>query len=190
MDRHLIAVEVGVIGDAYQRMELNRLALDQHRLEGLNSQPMQGGRAVQQHRMFADNLIEDIPDILALLLDHLLGALDGRDVALFFELAVDERLEQLQRHLLGQAALMQPQLGTDHDYRTARIIDALAQQILPEASRLALEHIGQRFQRPLRRTGNRAAAAAVVEQCVNRLLQHALFVAHDDVGGVQLDQPL
>ena len=75
MDGHLIAVKVRVIRDAYQRMELNRLALDQHRLKGLNSQAMQGGRAVQEHRMFADNLIEDIPDILALLLDHFLALL-------------------------------------------------------------------------------------------------------------------
>ena len=151
---------------------------------------MQRRRAIEQHRMLADNLVEDIPDILALLLDHLLGALDGRDVALLFELVVDERLEQLERHLLGQAALMQPQLGPDHDHRTARVIDALAEQVLPEASRLALEHVGQRFQRPLGRAGDRAAAPAVVEQRIDRLLQHPLFVAHDDVGRVQLDQPL
>ena len=36
--RHLVAVEVRVVGDADQRMELNGLALDQHRLEGLDAQ--------------------------------------------------------------------------------------------------------------------------------------------------------
>ena len=188
--RHLIAVEVGVVRDADQRMQLNRLAFDQHRLERLDAEPMQRRRAVEQHRMLADDLVEDIPNVLALFLDHLLGALDGRDVALFFELVVDERLEQLERHLLGQAALMQPQLGADHDNRAARVIDALAEQVLPEASRLALEHVGQRFQRTLGRPGDRAAAAAVVEQRIDRLLQHPLFVADDDVGGVELDQPL
>jgi len=137
---------------------------------------MERRRAVQEHRMFANNLVEDIPDVLALLLDHLLGALDSRDVALsFLEFAVDERLEQFERHLLRQAALMEPQLGTDHDNGTARVIDALAEQVLTEATRLALEHIGQRFERALGRPGNRAAAAAVVEQRINCLLQHALF---------------
>ena len=38
--------------------------------------------------------------------------------------------------------------------------------------------------------GDGAAAAAVVEQRVDRLLQHALLVADDDVGRVQLHQAL
>src|SRR6266478_4352508 len=42
-----------------------------------------------------------------LLLDHFLGLLDGGAVALCFELVVDERLEQLERHFLGQSALVQ-----------------------------------------------------------------------------------
>ena len=85
---------------------------------------------------------------------------------------------------------MQPQFGTDHDHRTARIVDALAEQVLPEAALLALEHVGQRLQRPLVGAGDDAAAAAVVEQRVDGLLQHALFVADDDVGRAQLHQPL
>ena len=188
--RHLVAVEVGVVRDADQRMELDRLAFDQHRLERLDAEAMQRRCAVEQHRMLADDVIEDVPNVLALFLDHLLGALDGRDVALFFELVVDERLEQLERHLLGQSALMQAQLGTDHDDRTARVIDALAEQVLPEASRLALEHIGERLERALAGPGDRAAAAAVVEQRIDGFLQHPLFVADDDVGSVELDEPL
>ena len=77
VDRHLVAVEVGVEGGADQRMELDRLALDQHRLERLDAQPMQGRRAVEQHRMLADDLLEDVPDLRPLLLDHALGGLDG-----------------------------------------------------------------------------------------------------------------
>ncbi len=48
----------------------------------------------------------------------------------------------------------------------------------------------KRLQRPLVGAGDHAAAAAVVEQRIDRLLQHALLVAHDDVGRAQLDQPL
>ena len=37
VDRHLVAVEVGVEGGADQRVQLDRLALDEDRLEGLNA---------------------------------------------------------------------------------------------------------------------------------------------------------
>ena len=85
---------------------------------------------------------------------------------------------------------MQLEFGADHDDRAARIIDALAEQILTETALLALEHVGQRLQRTLVGAGDDAAAAAVVEQGVDGLLQHALFVADDDVRRAQFDQPL
>ena len=59
---HLVAVEVGVERRANQRMQLDRLALDQHRLERLDAETMQRRRAVQHHRMLADDLVEDVPD--------------------------------------------------------------------------------------------------------------------------------
>src|SRR5665213_2619908 len=190
MDRHLVAVEIRVAGGADQRMKLNRLALDQGRLERLNTQTMQGRRAVQQHRMLADHFFQNVPDLGALFLHRSLRRLDGAGEAIEFELGVDEGLEQLQRHFLRQAALMQLQFRADDDHRAAGIIDPLAEQILTEAALLALQHVGQRLQRPLVDAGDDAAAAAIVEQRVHRLLQHALFVAHDDVGRPQFHQPL
>src|SRR6266850_391913 len=59
-------------------------------------------------------------------------------------------------------------------------VDALAEQILAEAPALALDHVGERLERALVGPGHRLAAAAVVEQRIDRLLQHALLVAHDD----------
>jgi len=47
---------------------------------------------------------------------------------------------------------------------------------------LSLEHVGERLQRPLVGAGDDAPASAVVEQRVDRLLQHPLFIADDDVG--------
>ena len=85
---------------------------------------------------------------------------------------------------------MQLQLGADDDHRAAGIVDALAEQVLAEAALLALQHVGERLQRPLVGAGDDAAAPAVVEQRVDRFLQHALFVADDDVGRAQLHQPL
>ena len=179
--RHLVAVEVGVEGRADERMQLDRLALDQHRLEGLDAEAVQRRRPVQQHRMLADHLVQDVPDLRLLLLDQLLRLLDGGGEALGVEPRIDERLEQLERHLLRQAALVQLQLRADHDDRAAGIVDALAEQVLAEAALLALQHVGERLQRALVGARDDAAAAAVVEQRVDRLLQHPLLVADDDV---------
>ena len=44
MNCHLVAVEVGVESGTYQRMQLDGLAFDQHRLERLYTEPMQGRR--------------------------------------------------------------------------------------------------------------------------------------------------
>src|SRR6185503_2407466 len=190
VDRHLVAVEVGVERRAHQRVELDRLALGQHRLERLDAEAVQRRCAVEQHRVLLDDLLEDVPHLGALLLDQLLGGLDRGDQVPLLELVVDERREQLERHLLGQAALVQLELGTDHDHRAARVIDALAEQVLAEATLLALQHVAERLQRTLVGAGDDAAAAAVVEQSVDRLLQHAFLVADDDIRRPQLDQPL
>ena len=187
---HLVAVEVGVERGADQRMQLDRLAFDQHRLEGLDAEAVQGRGAVEHHRVFADDVFEDVPDRRLFALDHALGGLDRGRHAEHFELVEDERLEQLERHLLRQAALVQLELRAHHDDRTPGVVDALAQQVLPEAAALALDHVGKRLQRTLVGAGHRLAAAAVVEQRVDGFLEHALFVAHDDLGRLQLEQAL
>ena len=185
---HLVAVEIGVEGRAHQRVQLDGLALDQDRLERLDAEAMQRRCAVQQHRVLADDFLEDVPDLGAFLLDHLLAGLDGRGDAAHVQLAEDERLEQFQRHLLGQAALVQLQGGPDDDDRAPGIVHALAEQVLAEAALLALDHVRQGLQRPTVGAGDRPPAPPVVEQRIDRFLQHALFVAHDDVRGVQLQQ--
>ena len=188
--RHLVAVEVCVERGADQRMDPDGLAFDEHRLERLDAQAMQRRRAVQQNRVLLDDFFEDVPHFGLLLLDHLLRLLDGRHQPALFELVVDERLEQLERHLLRQPALVQLQLRSDDDDRTARVVDALAEQVLTEPPLLALQRIGQRLQRTVVRAAQHAAAAAVVEQRIDRFLKHALLVADDDVGRLQLDELL
>ena len=76
---------------------------------------------------------------------------------------------------------MQLERRTDDDDRAARVVDALAEQVLTEAALLALEHVGEALQRALVGTGDGLAAAAVVEEGVDRLLQHAALVADDDL---------
>ena len=171
-------------------MQLDGLAFHQHRLERLNAEAVQRGSAVQQNGMVLDDLFENVPNHRILLLHQFLGLLDGGAMAALFQAMIDERLEQLERHLLGKTALVQLQLGTDHDDGTAGVVDALAEQVLAEAALLALERIGERLERAVVGAAQHAAAAAVVEQRVDGFLQHALFVADDHVGRVQLDQLL
>src|SRR6187399_1472584 len=53
--------------------------------------------------------------------------------------------------------LVQLELRARHDHRTTGVVDALAEQVLAEATLLALEHVGQRLQRPVARAGDRTA---------------------------------
>ena len=187
---HLVAVEVSVEGGTDQRVQVDGLALDQHGFEGLDAQTVQGRRPVQHDRVLADHLFEDIPDLGALLFHHALGGLDGRRQPIELELGVDKRLEQLQRHLLRNTALVQLQRRTHHDHGTTRVIHALAEQVLTEPALLTLEHVGERLERALVGAGNDPATTAVIEQGVDRFLQHPLLVADDDVRRAQFDQPL
>src|ERR1700676_2218830 len=145
MHRHLVAVEVGIVRRADERMEMDRLPLDEDRLEGLNAQTMQRRRAVEQHWMLANHLGEDVPHLGTDAFDHSLRALDVVRLTAVNELLHHERLEELERHLFGQTALMQFQMGADDDDRTARIVDALTEQVLSETALLALENVRERF---------------------------------------------
>src|SRR3954462_10899130 len=85
---------------------------------------------------------------------------------------------------------MQLELGTNDDDRTPRVIHALAEQVLTEPALLALEHVGQRLERTLAAAANGLGAAPVVEQRVDRLLEHALLVAQDDLRRAVRDELL
>ena len=140
--------------------------------------------------MLGDDLLEDVPDLRDHRLDHLLGGLDVLDGLALDEPAHDERLEELERHELRQAALVELQVRPGDDHRAARVVHALAEQVLAEPALLALEHVGERLERPVARAGDRAAAAAVVEQRVDGLLQHPLLVVDDDLRRAEVEQPL
>ena len=55
---------------------------------------------------------------------------------------------------------------------------------------LAFQRVGQGLQRTVVGATQNASAASVVEQGVHGFLQHALFIAHDDFGSVQVHQLL
>jgi hypothetical protein len=114
------------LNGANQGVNLDCFAFDQYRLKSLDTEAVKRRRAIQQHRMFANDFFKDVPDNRLLPLDHFLRLFDCRCILLLLEQVVDERLEQLEGHLLRQAALMQFKLGTYYDYRSSRVVDALA----------------------------------------------------------------
>src|SRR6266850_7191512 len=140
--------------------------------------------------MLANHFLENVPNHRLLALNHLARLFDSRRMALLLELVINERLEELERHLLRQAALVQLQLRTDNDHRTSGIIDALAEQVLTKASLFAFERSTQGLERTIVHTAQHAAATAIVEQSIDRFLKHALFVAHDHFRRAQLHQLL
>ncbi len=187
---HLVAVEVGVERVTDERVDLDRLALDEQRLERLDAQAVQRGRAVEQHGVLVDDLLEHVPDLADHRVDHLLGRLDVLRGLALDQAGHDERLEQLERHDLGQAALVQLEVGAGDDHRAPGVVHALAEQVLAEAPLLALEHVRQALQRTVAGTGDGTPAAAVVEQRVDGLLEHALLVVDDDLRRAEVEQPL
>ncbi len=190
VDGHLVAVEVGVEGGADEGVDLDGLALDEEGLEGLDAQPVEGRRPVEEDGVLADDLLEVVPDLGPLLLVPFPGDLDARDEALLLQPVEDERLEELQGHLLGQAALVELELGADDDDGPARVVDALAEEVLSETPLLAPQGLAQGLEGPPVGAEVDAAALAVVEEGVDGLLEHPLLVADDELGGLELDELL
>ena len=187
---HLVTVKVGVKGGTDQRVQLDRLTLNQHRLKRLDTQTVQGWRTVQQNWMLANNLFQDVPNFWPLTLNHSFGCLNGVGQSVQLQLGKNERLKQLQRHFLGQAALMQLQLWPNHDHRTTGVVHALTQQVLAEATLLTFQHVRQGFEGALVNARNHPTATTVVKQRIHRFLQHPFFVTDDDLRRAQLNQAL
>jgi hypothetical protein len=173
-----------------ERVDLDRLALDQHGLEGLDAQAVQGRRAVEQHRVLVDDLLEHVPDLGDHRVDHLLGRLDVLDLLALDEPRHDERLEELEGHQLRQAALVDLQARARDDHRAPRVVDALAEQVLAEAPCLPLSMSESDFSGRLPGPVTGRPRRPVVEQGVDGLLQHPLLVVDDDLGRAEVEQPL
>ena len=190
MDRHLVTVEVRVVSGADERMDADGFAFDEDRLEGLDRQTVKRRGAVEHDGVAFCDLLENVPNLGRLALDEFLGAANGVDIAELFESTDDEWLEQNERHLLGKTALVELELGADDDDRTTGVVHTLAEEVLAETATLAFEHIAKGFQRTIRGTGDGAAVATVVKERVHRFLKHALFVADDDLRGLELEESL
>ena len=176
-------------------MQVDGLTVHEDGLEGLDRQAVQRRCAVQEHQAALDDLVEDIPDLGGTSIDGALGGLDVvylelADLLEVDEATHDEGLEELERHGGGQAALVQLERGIDDDDRAARVVDALAEQVLAETPLLTLEGLGERLQGAPATPRDGTAPAPVVEEGIHGLLQHALLVVDDDRGSVKVEQAL
>ena len=138
MDRHLVTIEVGVEGRTYERVKFDGLTLDEGRLEGLNTESVQGRGTVQHNRVTLDDILEDVPYLRIQTVNHLLRVLDVMCLTGLNQLLHNERLEQLEGHLLRNTALIDLQLRSYDDNRTSGVVYSLTEQVLTETSLLTL----------------------------------------------------
>ena len=143
MHSHLVTVEVGVEGRTDEWVQLDGRTLDEVGFECLDRQTVQRRSTIQEHQVFLDDFFEHVPHLGFDPFDQLLGGFDIADNAVGYQALHHKRLEQLECHLLGQTTLMELEVWTDHDDRTARVVDTLTEQVLTEPTLLALEHVAQ-----------------------------------------------
>ncbi len=188
MHGHLVTVKVCVKSRTNQGVNTNSFSFNQDWLKCKNGKPVKRRGTVKKHCVATSYLFQHVPYFLGLALNQLLGRANGMHIAKLFQTANNKRLKKNQRHFLGQSALVYLQLRSNHNHRAARVIDTLAQKVLPKASTLALEHIAQRFQVTIANCRNGTPMAAIVQQSVHSLLQHPLFISNNHFWCFQVQQ--
>ena len=108
----------------------------------------------------------------------------------FLEAANNEGLVEFQGDRLRKTALVQAHVRTNDDNGTRGVVDALTEEVFTETALLTLNHVGKGLQGAVALTQNRTLATLVVEERVDGLLEHTLFVADDDVRRVEFDELL
>ena len=136
--------------------------------------------------MLTNNVIQSVPNLRLNLINLLLCILDAVCLLGFKEALHHEGTEQLQSHFFRQTALVNFQFRSNNDNGTTGIVNTLTEQVLTETTLLTAQHFRQRLEGTVGCAGNGLAALAVVDQGVNKLLEHTFFVADDDTGSVQL----
>ncbi len=140
--------------------------------------------------MLANRFFQNGPNSRAVLLQLLLGHLDCVNFLIVNQLVENKRFEQLSRHHLGQATLVQLQGRPYDNYGSARVVNTLTKQVLAETALLALEHVTQGFQWTLVGTNHRTPSTTIVKERVDRFLKHPLLIFDDNARCTQFDQTL
>ena len=188
MNRHLVTIEVSIVSTTSKWVQTNRRSLNKNGLKSLNRETVKSRSTVKHNRVPFRHLSKDIPNFGGFAVDHFLSRTNSVAVAKFFQTADDERLKKSQGHLLRKTTLVQFKFRPNHDHRTPRVIDAFAEEVLTETSTLTFEHVRKRLKRPVSSTRHGAAMTTVIKESINSLLEHALLVADDDLGSLQLHE--
>ena len=141
MDGHLVTIEIGVIGFTYQRMQTDCFTFDKYRFKRLDTQTVKRRCAVQQYRMFSDDIFQYIPDIIVHTVDFAFCIFDVACDITGNQFFHQERFEQLDRHFFRQAALVHFQERSNYDYGTSGVVNTFTQQVLTETSLLPFQHV-------------------------------------------------
>ena len=190
MHGHLVTVEVCVECGADEWVNLDGLAFDQDGLERLNTKAVKRRGTVEEHGVLSNDRLQHVPHLWATTLNHALGRLDVERVFAVNESLHHEWLEQFQGHELWQTTLVELERWANDDDGTARVVNALSEQVLTETSLLTLQHVRQRLERAVAWSSDWTATTAVVEQGIHCFLQHALFVVDDDLWSAKVKQSL
>src|SRR5664280_465135 len=100
-------------------MKLNGAALNEYRFKSLNTQTVKRRSTVKHNRVILYNIFKNIPDDIGSTVNKTLSCLDVLCVAIVDKAFHNKRLEQFQRHFLGQAALVHFEFRTDNNNGTA-----------------------------------------------------------------------
>ena len=95
--------------------------------------------------MVFDDVFQHIPYFGTDPFHHAFGALDVVGHAVFDEAFHYEGFKELQRHFLGETALVHFELRTDDDNGTAGVVHAFPEKVLTETPLFPFEHIAEGF---------------------------------------------
>src|ERR1700733_3017157 len=128
-------------------MNLDSVSFDEDRLECLDTEAVKSRSSVQEHVLVLDHVFEHSPHFRDAVVDETGCAADVECQFPFEKLRDDERLEELEGHVLWKSALVELELRTDDDHRSAGVVHALSEKVSSEKASLALEVVRKRFQR-------------------------------------------
>ena len=140
--------------------------------------------------MATEDIFKNLPNHLVFTVDQFFGRFYRFYNTAFNQFPNNERLEQFGSHRFRDTAFVQFQGRTYDDNGTTGVVDTFTEQVLTETTLFTFQDIGQRFQRAATFRFHGVGFPRVVEQRVDSLLQHTLFVAQDHLRRFDFEQAL
>ena len=171
-------------------MKLDSLTLYKDWLECLDTKSVQCRSTVQHNRMLFDYFFQNVPYFRLKSFYHLLSIFDIVCCSILNQFFHNEWFEQLDCHFFWQTTLVDLKFRSYDDNGTSRVVNTLTKQVLTETSGFTFQHIGQRFQSTVTRSGYRSSSSTVIDQSIYCFLKHTFFVSDDNIRCSKLQQSL